>query len=84
MIYVLDQTERDVFLGCSDVISFNKLQELFPHIADHELAAMLHTFEEKGIVYREDDFYLGLPLNYRLLMGISPEKPQKQVISNLC
>ena len=61
-IFELDNTERCIFLACNDVISFDELQALFPTIPEYQLAAVLHTFEKNGLVYREDQFYLSLPL----------------------
>ena len=84
MIYTLNKLERDVFLSCTDVISYKKLQEKLPHILDYQLAAILHTFEENDIVFREDDSYLSLPLSYSIVMGSSYEKELKHVLSNLC
>ncbi|MFH1101721.1 MAG: RiPP maturation radical SAM C-methyltransferase [Methanobacteriota archaeon] len=65
-IYILDPTERVVFLTCIDVISFSDLQEQHPDIPDYQLAAILHSFEKNGIIYQEDDLYLSLPLRYNL------------------
>jgi len=73
-IYVLDKLEREVFLACIDVISYKELQDKFPHVLDHELAATLHTFEENGIVFREDDCYLSLPLSYSVVNKNSYKK----------
>lgn len=84
MIYTLNKLERDVFLSCTDVISYKKLQEKLPHVPDYQLAAILHTFEENYIVFREDDSYLSLPLSYSIVMGSSYEKESKHVLSNLC
>jgi len=84
MIYTLNKLERDVFLSCTDVISYKKLQEKLLHIPDYQLAAILHTFEENYIVFREDDSYLSLPLSYSIVMGSSYEKESKHVLSNLC
>jgi len=84
MIYTLNKLERDVFLSCTDVISYKKLQEKLPHILDYQLAAILHTFEENDIVFREDDSYLSLPLTYSIVMDLSYKKESKHVLSNLC
>jgi len=82
-IYILDEIEREIFLSCIDVSSFKKLQGRFPNIFDHELAAILHTFEQNGIVFREDDNYLSLPLSYRVMMGSVSEKESKNTLPNL-
>jgi len=62
IIYVLDDLERKIFLACIDIASFETLKETFSQIPDYQLAAILHTFEKSGIVFKEDDFYLSLPL----------------------
>lgn len=64
-IYVLDNVERRIFHSCVDIISFEELQERFPDVPDYQLAAILHTFEENGIVFREEDSYLSLPLSLK-------------------
>jgi ribosomal peptide maturation radical SAM protein 1 len=69
LIYMLNCKERDVLLECSDVISYEHLQQKLSHITDYELAAILHSFEENNIVFREDNYYLSLPLNYRVVGG---------------
>jgi ribosomal peptide maturation radical SAM protein 1 len=73
-MYVLDEQERAIFLSCTDVISYNELQEKFSNIPDYHLAAVLHSFEKNGIVFREDNYYLSLPLDYKKCLGITKEK----------
>ena len=73
-MYVLDEQERAIFLSCLDVASYTELQEKFSNIPDYELAAVLHSFEKNGIVFREDDYYLSLPLDYKKCLGITKEK----------
>ena len=68
-IYILDELERAVFLSCIDVISFEKLAKLLSYIPDYKLAAILHTFEQNGIVFREGNDYLSLPLRYGKTSG---------------
>jgi hypothetical protein len=65
-IYILNEVEREILLSCVEVISFNRLIEKIPHIPEYKIAAVLRTFEKKGIVYHEDDLYLCLPLRYSL------------------
>jgi ribosomal peptide maturation radical SAM protein 1 len=62
-IFTLDTDERMVFLACLDVISFEQLQCIFPEMPEYQLAAILHSFENNGIIFRENDFYLSLPLS---------------------
>ncbi len=60
-IYVLNSLEREVFLSCNNVVSYENLQENLK-IADFKLAAILQSFEDSGIVFKENDSYLSLPL----------------------
>jgi ribosomal peptide maturation radical SAM protein 1 len=64
LVHILDKLEREVFLSCTDVVSFERLDEKFSNIPEYQLAAMLHTFEKAGIVFQEDSRYLSLPLCY--------------------
>ncbi len=58
----LNRLERDILLACTDITTYPQLQRRFPDIPDFKLAAVLQSFEHAGIVYREDDAYLSLPL----------------------
>ena len=83
LIYILDEIERAIFLSCIDVISFQKLSRIFSHIPDHQLAAILHTFEKNGIVFQEDNYYLSLPLRYSQVIYQLPKRElQQQLIYN--
>lgn len=62
LIYVLNQLEREIFLSCDNVISFRELQKKLSHIPENDLNNTLKIFEETGIVFREDNYYLSLPL----------------------
>ena len=66
-IFILDKLERKIFLNCKDVKSFEKIQEEFSELEDFKLAAIMHSFEESGIVFREDNYYLSLPLSYSII-----------------
>jgi radical SAM superfamily enzyme YgiQ (UPF0313 family) len=80
MIYVLNEKERDIILGCENVISYNRLKEKLSKIPDSELKNTLKIFVEAGIVFKEDDFYLTLPLNHRKLNGkFKEEKTKKEI-----
>jgi ribosomal peptide maturation radical SAM protein 1 len=72
LVYMLDELEREIFLSCIDVISFQKLCEKFSNIPDDQLTNILLTFEKTGIVFREDDFYLSLPLSYNRVINKKP------------
>lgn len=59
----LNEIERKIFLACTNIISLQELQEEFFNIPDFQLMAILHSFEQKGIVYTENDHFVNLPLN---------------------
>jgi len=65
-VYILSELERKIFLACINVISLSKLQEKFPEISKEKIVDVLDNFEKNGIVFREEEFYLSLPLNYEL------------------
>jgi len=81
-IYVLDKLEREIFLSCIDVTSFQELHSRFLHIPEYQLAAILHTFEQNGIVFREDENYLSLPLRYSPATHRLPKKRTQCVVYN--
>lgn len=81
MIYMLDQIERDIFLSCIDVISFKGLQERFSNVSETDLENVLNNFEETGIVFREEDQYLSLPVSYgRVCKGLTKEKIEQDFL----
>ena len=61
-IIVLNELERAVFLACVDVMSLQQLQQRFTDIPEYELIAMLQSFEQNGLMFVEDEYYLSLPL----------------------
>ncbi|MCX6667410.1 MAG: RiPP maturation radical SAM C-methyltransferase [Euryarchaeota archaeon] len=81
-IYVLDELEREIFLTCIDVISYHELKERFPDIPDHQLAEILETFEQSGIVFHEDDCYLSLPLRCNTRLVHQPVKEEFLLVSD--
>lgn len=83
MVYILDEIEREVFLSCIDVISFEELQNQCLHIAKNQLETVLKSFEQTGIVFREDDRYLSLPLNYKKLIGINKDSQRSLQSKNI-
>jgi len=70
-IFILDSVERDIFLRCIDIVSFEDLQSCFSDVPDFQLAAILHGFEKNGILFKEDNFYFCLPLSYNKIMNIN-------------
>jgi hypothetical protein len=61
-IFMLNQLERAVFLACVDVVSLQQLQEWFAGVPEFELVAILQSFEQNGLVFVENDWYVCLPL----------------------
>ena len=72
-IYNLDEIEREIFLNCIDIISYDDLSHKLSHIPDYQLISILRTFVNIGIVFVEDDYYLCLPLDYKKYAGITKE-----------
>ncbi len=77
MIYILNEIEREVFLACDDVISKTELKEKNKDISQAELEKILNSFVESGIVYREDESYLSLPISYNKFYN--KKKKQKTI-----
>ncbi len=65
-IFILNELERHVFLSCVDIISLKELQRRFLDVPEFELIAILQSFEQNGLVFTEDDYYLCLPLRSRM------------------
>lgn len=68
-VYGLNKIERDIFLSCINVTSFEEIKERIPDVSESDLFDVLKTFEECDIIFREDDCYLSLPLNYKKCVG---------------
>jgi len=81
-IYVLDELERKIFLACIDVISYHELKDQFPGIPDRQLAQILGTFEQCGIIFHEDDCYLSLPLRCNTRLVHRPFKEEFLLVSD--
>lgn len=67
MIYILNKQERDIFLSCIDVISLIELKDMFSNLSEDELKDILYSFEEIGIIFKEDNHFLSLPLSYNII-----------------
>jgi len=78
MVYLLDDVERDIFLSCIDVASFEEIQKQCKNIKQNQIETILKSFVQVGIVFNEDGFYLSLPLNYKKLLGIKKEPRSKE------
>jgi len=75
-VYVLDKLEREIFLYCINVRSFADLKSNFSDASEEEIQNILDSFEQSRLIFREEDYYLSLPLNYRKLIGKNEEKIQ--------
>ncbi|MEJ2296471.1 MAG: hypothetical protein P8Y23_17110, partial [Candidatus Lokiarchaeota archaeon] len=73
-IYTLNEVEREVFLSCIDIISFEQLKQKNPFIQETELEMMLQNFKEMGIVFEQKNHFLSLPLDLRKCVGIHKKK----------
>ena len=80
-IYNLNRLERDIFLACIDIISLHELKKEFSQIPDFKLTAILRTFEQHKILFRENEEYLSLPLNHRIL---THKELPKKLDSSFC
>jgi len=83
MIYGLNKLERDIFLACIDVISFESLKEKFPDASEEQVKEILNSFEEAGIVFRENNNFLSLPLNYGIINNKRDIKREDSLIKVL-
>jgi ribosomal peptide maturation radical SAM protein 1 len=81
-IFILDELERMIFLSCKDVKSFDKIQEEFTQLEDFKLAAIMHSFEENGIVFRENNYYLSLPLSYSTINQKEIYNKKEELVCN--
>jgi ribosomal peptide maturation radical SAM protein 1 len=79
MIYMLNSDERKVFLACSNVISKTELQNKFENISLSELNDMLNSFVEAGILYKENEWYLSLPISYQKYYNKEPDKKTEDI-----
>jgi len=81
-IYVLDESERKIFLACMDVTSYNELRERLIDIDGLQLTQTLSAFEQCGIVFHEDDRYLSLPLRCNIKLVNQPVKEEFMLVSD--
>jgi ribosomal peptide maturation radical SAM protein 1 len=85
-IFVLNESERAVFLACVDVISLPQLQEQVPQIPEFELVAILQSLEQNGLVIEEEKQYLSLPLRYceRISLKQTKEYSSDMIVRPMC
>ncbi len=76
--HMLEGIKREVFLSCIDVISFQEIQKKLTNTPDYELAAILNTFENQNIVFREDNDYLSIPINYQKIRNQLRRRKREQ------
>ena len=79
LIYTLNKKERDVFLACTNVISFSELQSKFQWMSNNEIEEILRNFAESGIIFIEDDLCLALPLNYHTFYDKKPKNHREDI-----
>ncbi|MFO7677028.1 MAG: RiPP maturation radical SAM C-methyltransferase [Thermoplasmatota archaeon] len=65
MIYMLNNDERNVFLACTDVISKTELVNNFIDMGPSNIETILNGFVQAGIVYKENEWYVSLPISYQ-------------------
>ena len=64
-VYMLDNIERRIFLSCIDVISYEELEGKFPNLKKEKLENILTVFEKTGLIFKEKNRFLALPLSIR-------------------
>jgi len=64
MIYILNKEERKIFLECRDIKSLSELKENLKDINACELEKILESFVRVGILYKENELFLALPISY--------------------
>lgn len=74
-VYILDEIERKILLSCNDISSLGELKLQNTDLSEEQLNEILQNFVESGILFKEDDYYLTLPLQINL--------SQKQVVKQL-
>ena len=60
----MDELERKIFLFCNDIVTFSVIKKNFPEFNENKLKLILTNFEKSGIILKEEDRYLSLPLCY--------------------
>ena len=68
-------------MSCIDVISHQELQQKVPNIEEYQMNDILNSFEQSGIIFKEDDLYLSLPLSYAKIVGKTVKEKSEQDIS---
>lgn len=68
-IFNLTEIERKIFLGCCDIVTFKQLSEKLSDISENDLVEILESFVECNIIFKEENCYLSLPLNYKNSLG---------------
>lgn len=81
-VYNLDSLERKILLECIDIASFAHLKLTFKDINEKTIKDILKTFEETGIIFKESEYYLTLPLYNSDRKIIKDEIKEKQDIAN--
>ena len=80
-IYNLNEIERKIFISCIDIITFDELKEKLTDISENDLIDALDSFVECGIIFKEDDRYLALPLSHsKVYRDINKEKSEQNIL----
>jgi ribosomal peptide maturation radical SAM protein 1 len=64
IIFLLNQFEREIFLSCIDIISFDELIFKFQDYLESEFKESLQDMIDSRLIYREGDLLLSLPLSF--------------------
>ncbi|MBU0497774.1 MAG: RiPP maturation radical SAM C-methyltransferase, partial [Candidatus Thermoplasmatota archaeon] len=67
-IYSLNETERAVFISCSDIISYHKLYNKLD-LSETDLHQILSDLISSDILFEENNYFLSLPLSYSSYIG---------------
>ncbi|MEF8848286.1 MAG: RiPP maturation radical SAM C-methyltransferase [Candidatus Thermoplasmatota archaeon] len=73
-MYILDEIEREIFLYCNEKKSYDQIKKHMSFIGEEKIKSILQNFEKKDIMFRQNDFYLSLPLKIK-------DRPKKSGIS---
>ncbi len=79
-IFNLDEVERKIFLDCSDIINIDQLKQQNLDLTEEQIMDILENFEEAGLIFREYDSYLSLPLNINNYKKITQKHVEKSRI----
>jgi ribosomal peptide maturation radical SAM protein 1 len=82
-IFNLDEIERKVFLACLDIVSLEQIYQICSNIEEKRINDILKSFLEIGIVYKEDEDYLVLPLQIQSDKTCLSETDSEEILINI-